>query len=90
MNDEVAVYGAGAYGRIFARALEARGRRVMLFIDQYALERQRHGLPVLRAAEVEDRTMTVYMSAIGHQSGQCYTQKKSAPFVPRAAMRKNA
>ena len=29
------------------------------------------------------------MSAIGHQSGQCYTQKKSAQFAPKAATRKN-
>ena len=29
------------------------------------------------------------MSAIGHQSGQCYTQKKSARSAPKAAMRRN-
>ncbi|MES9922355.1 MAG: transposase family protein [Candidatus Thiodiazotropha sp.] len=38
----------------------------------------------------ENARQTHIMSAIGHQSGQCYTQKKSAPFVSRAAMRKNA
>ena len=33
---------------------------------------------------------THIMSAIGHQSGRCYTQKKSAHCAAKAAMRKNA
>jgi GNAT superfamily N-acetyltransferase len=37
----------------------------------------------------ENANQTHIMSAIGHQSGQCYTQKKSAHFAPRVAMRKN-
>ena len=38
----------------------------------------------------ENAHQTHIMSAIGHQSGQCYTQKKSARFAAKAAMRKNA
>lgn len=38
----------------------------------------------------EQANQTHIMSAIGHQSGQCYTQKKSVHCAPKAAMRKNA
>ncbi len=37
----------------------------------------------------ENAHPTHIMSAIGHQSGQCYTQKKSVRFVPKAARRRN-
>jgi hypothetical protein len=37
----------------------------------------------------ENANQTHIMSAIGHQSGQCYTQKKSARFAPKAVMRRN-
>lgn len=37
----------------------------------------------------EDARQTHIMSAIGHQSGQCYTQKKSAPCASKAATKKN-
>lgn len=37
----------------------------------------------------EKANQTHIMSAIGHQSGQCYTQKKSARFAPKAVMRRN-
>ena len=37
----------------------------------------------------DDARQTHIMSAIGHQSGQCYTQKKSAPCASKAAMKKN-
>ncbi len=38
----------------------------------------------------EQAHQTHIMSAIGHQSGQCYTQKKSAPCPTRSATKKNA
>jgi hypothetical protein len=37
----------------------------------------------------DDNRQTHIMSAIGHQSGQCYTQKKSVPCVVKAATKKN-
>ena len=38
----------------------------------------------------EQANQTHIMSAIGHQSGQCYTQKKSAPCPLKAATKKSA
>ena len=38
----------------------------------------------------EQANQTHIMSAIGHQSGQCYTQKKSVPYPLKAATKKNA
>lgn len=38
----------------------------------------------------EQANQTHIMSAIGHRSGQCYAQKKSARCAPTGAMRKNA
>jgi len=37
----------------------------------------------------DNANQTHIMSAIGHQSGQCYTQKKSARFAPKAARRRS-
>ncbi len=37
----------------------------------------------------DDAKQAHIMSAIGHQSGQCYTQKKSAPCAPKVATKKN-
>jgi hypothetical protein len=47
------------------------------------------GKTMCNAMDDESR-QTHIMSAIGHQSGQCYTQKKSVPCAAPAAMRKNA
>ena len=37
----------------------------------------------------EDGKQTHIMSAVGHQSGQCYTQKKSVLFQSKEVMKKN-
>jgi len=47
------------------------------------------GKTMCNAIDQETGRQTHIMSAIGHQSGQCYTQKKSAPFRLQEATKKN-
>lgn len=43
----------------------------------------------MRNAISDDAEQVHVMSAIGHRSGQCHTQKKWGPCAPKAAMKKN-
>ncbi len=47
------------------------------------------GKTMCNAIDQETGRQTHIMSAIGHQSGQCYTQKKSVPFRLQEATKKN-
>jgi len=47
------------------------------------------GKTMCNAIDHETGRQTHILSAIGHQSGQCYTQKKSAPFRLQEATKKN-
>jgi len=47
------------------------------------------GKTMCNAIDQKTGRQTHIMSAIGHQSGQCYTQKKSAPSRLQEAMKKN-
>jgi len=46
------------------------------------------GKTMCNAIDDDDKQVHI-MSAIGHQSGQCYTQKKSVPCASKAATKKN-
>lgn len=66
------------------RALSAWNRQYGQIDESLAID----GKTMCNAIDEKDH-QTHIMSAIGHQSGRCYTQKKSAPCAAQAAMKKN-
>lgn len=58
----IVIYGAGGNGRQFYKAIKQKGQQVDFFIDQYSDAKEYDGVPILRLADVTDKTVPVYVS----------------------------
>jgi len=78
MNKYIGIYGAGAYGKTFLKALKKENRCVDFFIDDFSVASECHGIPIYKLDSVPKET-TIYISVL-QSSAKILAQLNSQNF----------